>query len=300
LKPVITLLLFVLLAAPARMASSQDSGLAFLGIGPDAAGLAIGDAGVSIANGPFSTERNPAGLAQPEGLGFGLTHHQWIAGVTTYGLAGKFRVGKSGLGLYARATGSGNLQARAAGTFDVQFVVAGVGMARSIGPLQIGVAAKYLSERIFTVSATGYAFDAGVQLRVVDGVQFGAVLQNMGSMEKLADRPTELPRAVRVGASVEPFRVLAFDDGSTLIDARLTAEMSRNIIDDRSNFHFGASANVMETVRLSVGYLSNDALRDFSAGVGISAGALRIDYAVIPFEEGFGGPAHIFSLIYNK
>jgi hypothetical protein len=305
LKIPVAFLFVVTISLSGGSAHAQDSGLAFLGIGPDASGMALGDAGVAIADGPFATERNPAGLANPGGSAIGMTHHQWIAGVRTYGLAGKFFLGQTGLGLYARATGSGDLAARdrpgpANGTFDVQFVVAGLGLARSIGPLRVGVGAKYLSERIFTAIATGYAIDVGVQLALIEGVQLGAVFQNMGSMESLADRPTELPHTFRIGASVQPFRVLAFEDGSTLFDALLTAEISRNTVDGRSNFHFGASANVLETVRLRLGYLSNDALRDFSAGLGITAGSVRIDYAVIPFEAGFGGPGHIFTLIYAR
>ncbi|NNE70916.1 MAG: hypothetical protein HKN29_11220, partial [Rhodothermales bacterium] len=68
---------------------AQSSGFAFLGIGPDAAGMALGDAGVASAEGPYAGERNPAGLAIDTADRFGLTHHQWIADVQSYGLAGR-------------------------------------------------------------------------------------------------------------------------------------------------------------------------------------------------------------------
>ncbi|MFT5142769.1 MAG: hypothetical protein ACI80V_001327 [Rhodothermales bacterium] len=287
-------------------AFAQNSGLAFLGLGPDAAGMGIGDAGVAHTRGAFASERNPAGLAMGRNSEMGVTHHQWISDVSTYGVAGRFNAGsRGGIGLYVRASGSGDIDARdtpgpASGTFDVQFVTAGVGIGQSFGPLSVGVAGKYLSERIFSISATGYAADFGAQLRLADGgVKLGAALLNVGSMDELADRSTELPTTVKAGVSLAPFRILAFDDGATLLDAVLTVEFSRNTVDNRSKMHIGAAASVLETVLLRLGYVSNDALRDFSAGIGISAGTFRIDYAILPFEEGFGGPGHIFSLIYS-
>jgi hypothetical protein len=285
---------------------AQNSGLPFLSLGPDAAGMAIGDAGVAHARGAFASERNPAGLAMGRTSEMAVTHHRWISDVSTYGVAGRFNLGgKGGIGLYVRATGSGDIDARdtpgpSSGTFDAQFVAAGLGIGRTFGPVSVGVAGKYLSERIFTVRATGYAADFGAQLRLADGgVELGAALLNVGSMDQLADRSTELPTTVKAGISVAPFRILAFDDGATLFDAVLTVEYSRNTVDDRSKVHVGASASVLETVRLRLGYVSNDALRDFSAGLGLSAGTFRVDYAILPFEQGFGGPGHIFTLIYS-
>ena len=118
-------------------------------------------------------------------------------------------------------------------------------------------------------------------------------------MEELVDRSTELPTTVRIGASVQPFRVLSFEDGATLVDAVFSAEISRNTVDEATQVHLGASTRVMDTVQLRIGYVSNDALRDFSAGIGLEAGGLKLDYALIPFEDGFGGPGHVFTLIYG-
>ncbi|MBO6575750.1 MAG: PorV/PorQ family protein [Rhodothermales bacterium] len=296
-------LVLLLAALPAR---GQSSGLAFLEIGPDAAGMALGDAGVALATGPFVVERNPAGLAAESGSALGLTHHQWIADVSTYGVAGRFDAGGLGsMGLFVRATGTTDLESRQRpgprdGTFDVQFVSAGAALARNLGPVRLGITGRYLSERIFSASATGYAADFGVQLPLVrESVTLGAALLNVGSMEELVDRPTELPTTVRVGAAVAPFRVLSFEDGATLIDAVLTVEFSQNTVTEQSRLHVGAATTVLETVQVRLGYVSNDALRDFSAGLGFEAGGIRLDYALLPFEAGFGGPGHVFSLVYG-
>lgn len=297
---------FLAVLVLAGTAQAQDSGLAFLRVGPDASGLALGDAGVALGPGPWAAERNPAGLALGAGSEFGLTHHQWIGDMKTYGLSGRFASGsRGGVGLYVRASGSGDLQARdqpgpASGTFDAQFVAVGAAYGVHLGPLRLGMAGKYLSERIYSVSANGFAVDFGAQASLLgDAVHLGATLANVGSMQELADRSTELPRTLRAGVAVQPFRVLSFDDGSTLLDAVFTLEVSHNTVDSESHVHLGLAANVFETVRVSGGYVSNDALRDFSAGIGVRAGALTLDYAILPFEAGFGGPGHIFTLLYQ-
>ena len=299
-------LILVLAAAASYPAKAQNSGLAFLEIGVDAQGMALGDAGVADTSGPFAAERNPAGLAAGSGSAFGVSHHQWIADVATYGLSGRFDAGRlGGLGLFVRATGSGDLDARdrpgpASGTFDAQFVSAGIAVARTFGAVSVGASGKYLSERIFGVSASGVGADLGAQVSLVRGsVRLGGAVLNLGSMEALADRPTELPTTARVGAAVQPFRVLSFEDGATLLDAVLTVEYSLNTVSEEGRVHLGAAASVLETVRLRAGYVTNDALRDFSAGIGLSTGAITLDYALIPFEEGFGGPGHIFSVVYS-
>ena len=55
---------------------------------------------------------------------------------------------------------------------------------------------------------------------------------------------------------------------------------------------------VLETLVVRAGYLTNDELRDFSAGLGLTITDLQFDYTLLPFESGFGGPAHILTLSY--
>ena len=286
-------------AGPAR----AQSGLAFLEIGPDAAGLALGDAGAAVEAGPFSTERNPAGLAEGSGTAFALSHHVWFGDVRTYAAAARFNAGtRAGIGLFVRATGAGDLEARQGpgepdGLFDVQFLTAGVAYGRSFGPVRVGGAVKLLSERIYAVSATGYAADLGIQSEPIPGLRLAAAYQHAGSMEKLDQRPTRLPRTLRAGMAVFPFRVLAMIDGTVLAEAFLTAEVSRNVVDEVTEWHFGASAHLLDTVRARLGYITGIPLRGMSFGAGVTVDRFQVDYALLPFTD--TSPGHIFTMGYR-
>ncbi len=299
------ILVGALVLIPTGVSAAQDGGLSFLSIGTDAAALALGDAGVATRGGSFSTYWNPAALADGEKNHLGASHHIWIADVRTYGISGSFKSGKSsGVGLFVTATGSGDLEARdrpgePSGTFDAQFISTGASYGRGIGPVRAGITVKYLTERIFTNSATGYAFDFGLQYATAENAfRFGVALQNVGRMDELNAVRTRLPRMLRVGAVIYPFRILTALDGATFLNTSIQVEVSRNTALKQTQFHGGVEAEVLETVAARIGYLSNDTLRDFSAGLGISMDPLSFDYAVIPFDDGFGGPAHILTLTY--
>ncbi|MDA1333629.1 MAG: PorV/PorQ family protein [Bacteroidetes bacterium] len=293
------------LGAPTR-AFAQDSGLSFLTLGTNAEALARGDAGVATTTGAFATYWNPAGLAGGSGHELALSHHVWIADVRTYALNAGFALGeKSGVGLFMIATGAGDLEARqqpgeSDGAFDAQFVSAGASIAHRFGPLRTGMTVKFLSERIYTNAANGYGFDFGVQGALAgESVHFGATYSNLGKMQELNVEATELPKTARVGVEVFPFRMITALDGAAFLSTSLLLEVSRNFVTESTRMHVGLSGEVLETVTARVGYLSNDYLRDFSAGVGVEVVDLVFDYALLPFDDGFGGPAHILTLTYG-
>jgi hypothetical protein len=285
---------------------AQDSGLAFLSIGVDAEALSVGDQGVASARGAFATYWNPAGMVAGGNQSLGISHHRWIADVRTYAASGVIRRGsRSAFGAFITATDSGDLEARQApgasdGAFTAQFVSAGASFARSFGNVRVGATGKFISERIFAQSANGFAVDAGMQWDLLgDGLHVGAALSNVGRMSDLNAEATKLPRLIRVGGAFYPFRVLADLDGAVLLSTGLLVEVSHNTAAERTQMHIGLTGNVLETVSVRAGYLSNDELRDFSAGLGVTQGTLALDYAVLPFSDGFGGPAHILTVAYG-
>ena len=295
----------MILVAP-RSSNAQDSGLSFLRVGPDAKALALGDAGVASASGARATYWNPAGLASSMSKQVSFSHHIWIADVRTLALQSSFPVGKkTGVGFFVVATGAGDLEARtnpgaSEGFFNAQFVSTGVSVGRSFGFVRAGATVKYLSERIFTSSANGYAFDFGLQSSFLDeSVVAGVTYSNLGKMEALNVAATKLPEIGRAGIEFYPFRILTETDGAQLLSTSVSVEWSRNTATEESQFHVGLSGEVLETVTARVGYLSNDALRSFSAGFGLDISNLLVDYAMIPFEDGFGGPAHIMTVAYS-
>ena len=297
--------LFFLTMAAVLPVQGQETGLNFLRIGANASASAMGDAQVASSRDAFSTYWNPAGLARASSNSASFSHRIWIGDLRTYDVAARFGVGrKGGLGLAITATDSGDLEARQVpgdpeGFFSAQFISLGLSYGRQIGPLHVGVTAKYLSEQIFENKATGYAFDAGVQLAVLrDLVRFGAAIQNLGEMSKLELEATELPRTLRAGLAVFPFHVLAEDDGTALLDVMLAMEVSHLFPGEITRLHAGLGLTVLDLIVVRAGFITHDELRELTFGTGLHVETLFFDYAYIPFEGGFEGPGHVLTLTY--
>ena len=208
---------------------------------------------------------------------------------------------------------SGDLEARtsagpAEGLFSAQYVSVAAAYGRVLGPLRAGVALKYINEQIYANSANGYAFDAGLQAEAMGGaLRAGAAVQNLGRMSELNVTSTPLPRRIRAGLAAQPFRILAEDDGTPLLGATITAEVAHLFASSdttqtsgggETQIHVGAAAEVLELVTVRAGLITNNEARRFTLGGGLGYEAFLFDYAFVPFRGGFGGPAHVLSLMY--
>jgi hypothetical protein len=265
----------------------------------------MGDAQVSVVDGAFATFWNPAGLAHSGDNEVALSHHIWVGDVRTYAAAGRFQLGaRSGAGFAVTATSSGDLELRERpgppeGTFDVQYLGVGASLGRQVGPAKIGVTGRYISEEVFTERASGYGFDIGVQTDLASGaLRAGAAVHNLGEMGELNAEATDLPTTVRVGLAVQPFRILAVDDDFTLLNTTVITEWSRLVPDERSRLHLGLEVEALDVLMARAGLITNDALRSWTLGLGLVYESLIFDYALVLFEEGFGGPGHILTLSY--
>ena len=286
-------------------AAAQKGGFAFLRIGVNAEAGAMGDAQVAWSRDAFSTFWNPAGLAAAERNTASLSYYAWVLGAGSYAAASRLGLGEKGaVGLFVTTMESGNLEARSGpgdpeGFFSTQFVSSGASYGRRFGRFRAGVTAKYLLERIFTNSARGYAFDFGVQADLpVRGAQFGAALQNIGRMSRLAAEATRLPRALRVGVAVHPFHVRLREDDATLAQLFATMEISRFFEMQRTQLHIGLGAGVFDMVTLRGGYITDDDLRGPSFGIGLDIDKVLVDYAYVAFS-GYEGPGHMMTLTYR-
>ncbi|MDX1429561.1 MAG: hypothetical protein R3282_04700, partial [Rhodothermales bacterium] len=235
----------------------------------------------------------------------GLSHHIWIGDVRTYALAGRFWWGsRSALGLFVTSSSSGDIELRDTpgppqGVFDAQFLAAGVAYGRHVGPVRVGASFKYLSEEIFSERASGYAFDFGGQSEVVDrAVSVGVAVRNVGRMSELNAEATELPTTLRAGFEFRPLRILTVDDES-VVDVALAIDLAHLIPDQRTQYHLGLAAEILDVLILRGGAITNDTVRQFTGGVGFRYEAFHFDYGFVTFETGFGGPGHILTLGYS-
>ena len=300
------------------ISAAQDSAIPILVTGINAAAAGIGDAGIGASQASFAAFWNPAGVADSrlasarevydgssrEGSAneIGVAHHIWIGNTRTYGLSGRFALGRrQGLGLFVIASDTGDDDTgQSGGTTGAQYLATGGTLAHDFGGLQIGMSAKFVSQRISSNTSRGVAFDFGVIMDLSSsGIRAGVSVLNLGKMSELAAVLTDLPATLRAGVAVYPFQVVAVDAGFPLLDLMFAVELDRDLNSDRTRWHVGASGVILETVIARVGYLTNDALRGLTVGLGLSYEAFDFDYAVVPFANGFGGPGHILTLSYG-
>ncbi len=266
----------------------------------------MGDSQVASSRDAFSTYWNPAGLAAATRNSASGSYHAWVGSTQIYAGAVRLRAGTNGgFGFYVTANGTDDLEARdepgaPAGTFSVQFVNAGAAYGRAFGPVRAGLTAKFLTERIYTQSSSGYGFDVGIQADLLsNGLHVGAALQNVGEMGELIDDATELPTMVRAGAAFFPLRLLTSDDDATLLRTVITTEVVHVFPNETTQFHAGVGVEVLDVIDMRAGFISNDALRRYSFGLGFGYESFAFDYAFLPFESGFEGPGHVLTLTYS-
>ena len=290
----------------APSAAGQDTGLSFLRIGVNARAGSMGDAQASSVRNAFATYWNPAGLAGGENSIAG-SHRIWVGDTRVYDVAAQIASRRSSgtWGLALTATDSGDMEARtqpgeADGLFSAQFISAGVSYARVLAGLRTGITVKYLRERIFDADASGYAVDFGIQIDVLEGrLNFGAALRNFGRMSALETERTPLPRLVQGGIALSPLQIVAVFDDTRLLGLMISVEASHLFDEDLTRLHLGCTVTIMNLVDLRGGYISRDELRSYTFGLGLFFDRIDVDYAFVPFEDGFDGPGHILSLLYH-
>ncbi len=299
-------LLFCLAAGLApTVLRAQAGGLAFLKLEPTAEALGAGSAIAPFSADAFSAFVNPAGLGGDGSNLAGFSYTAWVGDVRLFNLGARIRAGRHGaFGVAITSSATSDIEARdtpgfPSGTFDAQFVSAGLGYGRQFGPVRAGVTAKYLSEEIYTESANGYAFDFGVQAEVIKRTAWvGAAAQHLGKMNDLYTEATELPETYRGGITVQPFTIRTADDDESAVDVYVSAELVHRPGDDVTTYQIGAWIYAFEFLWIRAGYLGDDALRDYTAGLGLLYKSFRFDYAYLPFETGFGASGQSLTIQY--
>jgi len=276
-----------------------------LKIEPSAEALAVGSALTATSRDAFSTFINPAGLGGGGMNGAALTYNAWTADAQLFSFAGRFKMGsKGGLGVALSSSTSGGIETRtqpgpASSTVSVTYLSAGAGYGHQIGPVRLGLTAKYVLEQLFEYQANGFALDFGTQIDVIDDrIWIGAAVQNLGKMEALNVQQTELPATYRVGMTLQPLTVQMADDGSEPLKLVVSADLVYRSDEERTFVQLGAWVNALDFLWLRAGYLVDNELRDISFGLGMAYEDFRFDYAFVPFTAGFGSSGQIVTLQY--
>lgn len=279
--------------------AADPVGLAFLKIGAGADAVGMGEAVVSNVDGPVATYWNPGALAILPGFQATVVHNESFSSVRQEFASatrsfGQFALGASFNGSWTDDLRAYDESANFLGHFGYYGMSAGLSAAyRMNDRFGAGVTMKYLREAFDVYDASGVGFDVGVAGRgVLPRVDVGFAILHLGSDMTYIDSPFRLPRTLQGGITYHiPLDRLG-------AEALLAAEV-RQVRDEDAGLLLGFEYRLQEAARLRVGYRSGLETEDLSFGLGLGRGALRADYAYVPFDEDLGD-SHRIGLSYKR
>ncbi len=278
--------------AMGQVVNDDISGFSILLVSPSARQAAMGEGYGSAADDLFSLYSNPAGILNVPYFTAGAAHNQWISDYrsefvglvyhpTNFALGFSINYGTVG-GIERRSGPSDDPQ----GYFDLNDLVAGFTLAHSLGGnVMLGLTSKIVYEKIDVYSATGFAFDFGLQYHPMPELVVGASFSNLGTKMTLDDEEYDLPRLLRAGGS---YRISDF-----LISADVVYPT-----DDDPHFHLGGEYVLNNMFYLRGGFQSGYDEKALAFGIGFVQRGFNIDYAYVPFKSDLGD-THRISLTYS-
>lgn len=291
----------------------------FLGIDMGPRGTGMGGAYVSVANDVSAMYWNPSGIARIDGFEANFSSVKWIADLTLNYAGMVMPLGELGtVGLNATFLTMEQMErttiAHPEGTgefFDAGCYAFGLCYARNLtNQFSIGINAKYINERYYHSTATGFALDVGTLFDTrFYGFIIGMSISNYGTKMQLNGQdfqvqhdidvnvsgnnpninarlmadPYELPLMFRVGISTDVFNGWA---NSNLILAADALHPN----DDVEYVNVGCEYVFNNLFTLRVGYKglfakASEQGLNFGGGIRYEIGGtrLKVDYSYISF-----------------
>ncbi|GAB5408761.1 MAG: hypothetical protein BalsKO_11260 [Balneolaceae bacterium] len=304
MKKIIFLINLVLLSS-LSFVQAQQSGLKLLEVSPSASELARAEASVATPNGASSIHSNPALLALSANSTIDLSYTSWISESNNVFGGINLKNGKRALAFSFYTSGVTGLEQRnqpgeSNGDFSIQYLSISGAYAYDFNYFTAGISGHYLNEEVFPFRATGYGVNLGLASSLAkDRIRIGASILNLGEMEELNQVATELPSSFNFGFAVDVIEFTHKKNQNMPILITLMADYVRptknsgssNYTDynpDESYFNFGVSFEVAKVIQINAGYKTGDNTRPTSFGAGFITEKVIFNYALIPFNTGFG------------
>lgn len=296
-------------------AVAQETGLELLTLGPGSKALGLNEAVTAELLGASNLYSNPANLALEQSSSLDADYTLWVGDLTHTNAGINFRKGPRALAFGFLGSQADDIQLRgdqagpAEGTFNISFLSLSSGYAYKIGPLALGGTIQYLREEYYVNNASGYAVNFGAASQVWnDRVTLGASLLNWGKMNELRSQSTPLPTSFRTGFDAE---ILTFTPPNNenlpvvlslkndwIFPVKTPNNTTQSDSGKNPYTNIAVEFEIAHTILLRSGYKSGDTVRPWSAGVGIDMGSILVNYAMIPFETGYG-TVHSMGISYR-
>ncbi len=294
---------------------SQQTGLDLLTIGPNTKALGLNETVTAELMGASSLYTNPANLAFEPSSSLNAAYTLWIGDLTHTHAGVNLRKGDRALAfgfLGSRVDDiplRGNQPGPPDGSFTVSTFSLSGGYAYRFGPVAMGGTLQYLREEYYIYDASGYAASVGLSARLLNNnLHIGTSLLNLGEMSELRNEDTPLPTTFRAGFDIELLTFTAPENEDLPITLNLkndwvipiqsSSGTTQGDATDELYTNIAAEFDIANTIVLRTGYKTGDTVRHWSAGAGITVSSISVNYALVPFETGFG-TAHSIGLNYQ-
>lgn len=287
-------------------AEAQTSGMDILNIGPNTHSFSVAQANTAYPVGPSSMFSNPANIMRVPSSALEASYSLWIKDTYLSQVSSVFQRDNHAFGLGVNSISVQDIEERSGSTTEPdgfftsnQLSIAG-SYAIRFKQVSLGVTGQFLSENYSIYSATGFAFNFGINTSFLnDRLNVAASLQNLGTMNELIEEPTPLPTNVRAGVHTQLIEFTAPGFSDVPIIVNLMGDLVKPLEDDidsdsgvisQTDFYanIGTDINISDLINLRAGYQTGNTTRDLHFGIGIDVELIEFDYSVIPFETGFG------------
>lgn len=297
-------------------------------------GIALSGANTSTTNGIEALYWNPAGISMTDKTAEAtFSYMKYIADMgVTYGAVSASIGGFGTVALSVKSLSFGDIDVTTTlnpdgtgQTFNPQFLTVGLSYARSLSDrISVGITGNMIMENIAQVSATGFAFNVGIQyenLGDLTGLSLGVAIKNLGpqmtfdgpglytqasssqferssQLYKIEAASFELPSQLEFGLAYRP----VLDAQNSLLIA--TTFQNNNFSGDV--YRFGAEYMFNNLIALRGGYAYTPESQEtgniwgFTAGAGLNydlggGTEVRMDYAFRQVRTSFDAN-HVFSV----
>jgi hypothetical protein len=264
----------------------------------------MGETGVANSADATAAYWNPANLAYAGGTEISAQHSEYLALWRKESLALAHPTPWGSFGLHFGGFYTKDELIRTAdepagvelGTFQPYTVAVSGSYARTLGEFAAGLSTRMIYQRIDLYDGLGFAFDFGVahQSATIQGLAFGAMVQNVGSSFVLEEEKFDLPTTVRMGGSY----ILPLEARTWLQHVQVASDVVLPN-DGSGRIHYGAEWKMHQSFSLRGGYRQNYESLGLTMGAGFARGPLRVDYAFLESNNDLD-PTHRISLSYSE